>query len=212
MELVVSKDHPPGIEVAEHGVMYWERSADPWHPDAMNAALIAEGITPLKSNGKPREQGWMAIEWTENPVGFVPDGHKYEAEVVTEYNLHTNGLNANVIAERKPNSLRHARWFQRHLFKLTLHDYSRAELSRAAANAATEYMIVHTTDMEDFLTDLHMVSDPQYPHKGSDATLNGKAVFLVAVDEVNTRILKQGTFITAQKREGKWPNNTSCFA
>lgn len=51
---------------------YLERSSDPWHADAFPQGMKHAGTTG------ERKEGWMIIDWAENPVGFVPDGTPLE--------------------------------------------------------------------------------------------------------------------------------------
>lgn len=71
------------------GMEYWERTSDPWHEDAFKgtgvdphdpSAIVLGGPNPVPPKGQARRMGWMAIDWCENPVGFVPDGHEFEEE------------------------------------------------------------------------------------------------------------------------------------
>lgn len=85
MSFIVSEKQPPCIS---YGIAYWERSSDPWHPEAFaNADLSGKTLVKLDSlameilggdfidqNAGPRKQGWMAIDSIENPIGFVSDG------------------------------------------------------------------------------------------------------------------------------------------
>lgn len=64
---IVSSTLPPEFG---YGVKYWERSSDPWHPEAF------VGVIKFTSSPTPRRSGWMAIDWIENPIGFVPNGTK----------------------------------------------------------------------------------------------------------------------------------------
>lgn len=66
-----SAEQPPPFE---SGMWYWERSLDPWHSSAFPTEIA---ITP---SPYPRKGGWMAIDWIENPVGFVPDGTVIERQ------------------------------------------------------------------------------------------------------------------------------------
>lgn len=69
------------------GEFYWERSLDPWHPDAFNNVLQVSWWTKFVrrfQNIPKRKEGWMAIDYAENAIGFIPDGtecavpkHKY---------------------------------------------------------------------------------------------------------------------------------------
>lgn len=82
MSYVVSESQPPQLA---SGVAYWERSSDPWHPEAFaglnleQATVVAIG-GEIKDAGSPRSSGWMAIDWIENPVGFVADGSEQEGD------------------------------------------------------------------------------------------------------------------------------------
>jgi hypothetical protein len=46
----------------------WERGLDPWHRDAFPDEF--KGRAPHR--GK-RKEGWVALDWCGNIVGFVPD-------------------------------------------------------------------------------------------------------------------------------------------
>lgn len=79
---------PPPVPAL--GITCWERSEDPWHPEAfegifntkkgwfssINEKIIFLGGGKL-SKGK-RKDGWMAIDSAGNAVGFVADGTKIE--------------------------------------------------------------------------------------------------------------------------------------
>lgn len=62
-----------------YGVSYWERTGDPFHPDAFKGLGLDENTVLVTVGGtmdttSSRKSGWMAIDWIENPVGFVKDG------------------------------------------------------------------------------------------------------------------------------------------
>lgn len=74
------------------GVIYWERSLDPFHPSAFtnldrfkkaghlkDAVMILLGGTIDQSS--IRKSGWMAIDWAENPIGFIADGTLQEGDI-----------------------------------------------------------------------------------------------------------------------------------
>lgn len=63
----VGPTQPPAFDGS---VDYWERSPDPAHPNAFKGTEL-EGSFTTKV---PQRQGWMAIDWIENPIGFVADG------------------------------------------------------------------------------------------------------------------------------------------
>jgi hypothetical protein len=64
---MISESNPPDFAVIP-STYYWERSADPWHPDAFPAGL--KSAAPHRGT---RREGWMAIDGIENPIGFIPD-------------------------------------------------------------------------------------------------------------------------------------------
>lgn len=61
---VTSATAAPAVSTAK----YMERSKDPFHSDAFPAEFKHAG-----TDGERRE-GWMLIDWYENPIGFIPDG------------------------------------------------------------------------------------------------------------------------------------------
>jgi hypothetical protein len=83
MSYIVSAVKPP---IASGGVAYWERSTDPFHFSAIEAALQPAKHTVALLIGGTIDQldqareGWLAIDWIENPVGFVPDGYEQQGE------------------------------------------------------------------------------------------------------------------------------------
>lgn len=81
--MIVDKDNPPPLRSAMSAVA-WERCPDPFHVDAFKGTgvnldkAIVIGAAEI-SKGERRE-GWMALDWCGNPVGWIHDG----AEVVGE--------------------------------------------------------------------------------------------------------------------------------
>lgn len=73
MSYTVDKDTPPPFD----GVEYWERTLDPYHPDAYkNVMSVMDrcyqfGIWDTLFN--KRKGGWLGIN-RENPEAYVPDG------------------------------------------------------------------------------------------------------------------------------------------
>lgn len=51
-----------------------------------NATIVAIGPVDFKKNS-PRVEGWMGIDWCENPLGFIPDGSQFDGEPSTKYVL-----------------------------------------------------------------------------------------------------------------------------
>lgn len=89
--MIVSDALPPPMS---YGVCYWERSPDPFHADAfkgLNLPPITEVIVlggelrPVTT--KSRGWGWLAIDWCENPVGFVPDGTVIDQKPAQEFTI-----------------------------------------------------------------------------------------------------------------------------
>lgn len=72
--MITDKNTPP--EVPSYG-SYWERSKDPFHVDALPKDINLENIVFVGAKltkENPRKEGWMLIDWCENPIGFIPDG------------------------------------------------------------------------------------------------------------------------------------------
>lgn len=69
---VTNKNTPPPFGHVE----YFERSSDPFNPSTIMAALGCGKGTVDKT-----ETGWMANDWIENPIGFIPDGTVYENSI-----------------------------------------------------------------------------------------------------------------------------------
>lgn len=72
MGYLTSATTPPSFE----GVAYWERSKDPSHSDAFKGMIaplqliVAFGLLGFL---RRRREGWMGIDFNDNPVAFVPD-------------------------------------------------------------------------------------------------------------------------------------------
>lgn len=86
MSYVVSEQTPPPPN--PNYLSYWERSLDPFHADAfpkeaasgVMVVVAAIGEFLGQKDKQPRKAGWMLIDWTENPLGFIPDGNEYPGE------------------------------------------------------------------------------------------------------------------------------------
>lgn len=80
MSYLVNEQTPPQFSGS---VAYWSRSADPFHVDAFKG-IDLQGSTIVTIGGAitggTRKLGWMAIDWCENPIGFVPDGHQQDGD------------------------------------------------------------------------------------------------------------------------------------
>lgn len=72
-----SASTPPPVK-GMMGCVYWERTPDPFHADAFKGTEL-DPLYTLQSS-TPRAQGWMAIDWCENPVGWVADGTEFQVE------------------------------------------------------------------------------------------------------------------------------------
>lgn len=71
--MVVSEKLPPALPFY---ATYWERSADPFHPYEFEGTGVKIDWSGESKSGPPRN-GWMAIDWCGNSVGWVPDGAPY---------------------------------------------------------------------------------------------------------------------------------------
>jgi len=66
IKLVSENQEPASISWVER----FERGVDPWHPDAF-IGTPAEGVFVTLEE---RKNGWYALDWCGNVVGFIPDG------------------------------------------------------------------------------------------------------------------------------------------
>lgn len=80
MELMYKTDEntPPPFEGR---AAYFERSPNPFSRKMIVAALDNEKLP------KQPETGWMAIDWCENPIGFIADGSEFKADEKPEFEL-----------------------------------------------------------------------------------------------------------------------------
>lgn len=81
MTYTTSPDLPPPFTMCD----YYERSGDPFHVSAFEGTGIDHKTVVLvggeKINYKQnRRQGWMAVDYCENAVGFYPDGTVIDGE------------------------------------------------------------------------------------------------------------------------------------
>lgn len=208
MNYVVSSDQPPPYL---GGVMYWERGGDPFNPGLLAAALAAEGLNAGKVNSPPVAQGWMAIEWGENPVGFLPDGHVFEADVKPEYHFTEVGPCGHRIAERALTSLENARWFQSHGNILVKHTYASRVVIGQAALIDCLAIIMHKRDMDAFASEFATVQYKAHEVKPEGNSINAKPVFVYDPEDYDPqkRIpLADGEFITVMRRHGLKPKGT----
>lgn len=68
----VDKDNKPPVGGMGGSIHDWERSSDPWHVDAFKGI---GGISADEwANKGKRADGWMALDWCGNSLGFVADG------------------------------------------------------------------------------------------------------------------------------------------
>ena len=68
---------PPPFE----GVSYYERCCNPFDQSKILSALQGKPAPKLP------DSGWMAIDFYENPIGFVPDGSCYEPNRKPEFEV-----------------------------------------------------------------------------------------------------------------------------
>lgn len=78
MSYTIGPDAPPPFTGRAD---YYERSNDPFHVSATEhvegTALFIGGAV---YTSEPRRNGWMAIDYCENAVGFYPDGMVMDCE------------------------------------------------------------------------------------------------------------------------------------
>lgn len=210
MKITVSKDQPPPYV---GGVLYWERSVNPFDPGIIAAAIESEGFKVAKTaHGRPAE-GWLAIEWSENPVGFYSDGMVLdcESEEQAAYHFTEVGPCGHRIAERALTTLENARWYQAHGYILVRHTYSSREVIGQAALIDCHALILSHADMEAFAYEFATVQYKQHEVKPSGSSINAKPVFIVPADdppENKRRQLAEGEFIAVMKRHGLKPKGT----
>ncbi len=75
MTYTVSLTHAPPQGYGE----FWERSSDPWHPDAFPEEVAVTAFTEEHKNSN-RRGGWMNIDGYGNAVGFVSDESEFDGE------------------------------------------------------------------------------------------------------------------------------------
>lgn len=208
MKYKLSSENPPPYGF---GVQYWERSGDPFNPGLLAAALAAEGYQSTVKDTTPQKQGWMGIEWSENPIGFLPDGHEVEVEEMPAYHFTDVGPCGHRIAERALTTLENARWYQAHGYILVRHTYSSREVIGQAALIDCHALILSHADMEAFAYEFATVQYKQHEVKPSGSSINAKPVFIVPADdppENKRRQLAEGEFIAVMKRHGLKPKGT----
>lgn len=214
MKYTVSNEQPPPYL---EGVQYWERSVDPSNPGLLAAALQAEGIRTPKYDGPAPAQGWMAIEWTENPVGFFPDGHEFEADVAPEYHFTDVGPSGHRIAERALNCLRHARWYQSHGYILVRVGYNSRTVIEKTALIDCHAIIMNEADMEKFAAEFATMQYKRHEVKPTGNSINAKPLFIVPSannsiwnDNVAMKLreLQDDEFMVVMKRHGLKPKGT----
>lgn len=208
-KLIVGEDRPPPYM---HGVLYWERSVDPFNPGLLAAAMQAEGLQVGKVDPKPAASGWLAIEWGENPVGFFSDGHmvEYESDEPQDYHFTDVGPSGHRIAERALNSLENARWFQSHGYILKRHVFSHAAVIEQTALIDCHAIILHEQDLAKFVERFATVQYKRHD-LSPPPNINGKRLFeapSVTEPPMRAPIDKPGEFITVVKRHGLKPKGT----
>lgn len=83
MSYIVSRELPPPMSYP--GVFYYERSGDPFHVSCFDG--VGDHQTQLLAIGAEidcahdQRQGWLAIDYCENPVGFFEDGYVAECDI-----------------------------------------------------------------------------------------------------------------------------------
>lgn len=70
--MIVSESVKPPVGGMGGSIHDWERSEDPWHPDA--APEEFKSAFSQINGEKPRAWGWMALDWCGNCIAFIRDG------------------------------------------------------------------------------------------------------------------------------------------
>lgn len=208
MKYLISSDQPPPYM---NGVHYWERSRDPFGPDALYEAFESVGLSRgMKVVQKPQQTGWLAIEWGENPVGFFADGSIIESDEPADYHFTEIGPSGLRIAERALTSLENARWFQSHGNILVRVGYNSRTVIERAGLVDCLAIIMHEDDVEKFAADFAMVQYPRH-ELTPPPSINGKPLFIApAVTEPPNRpaLDGPGEFIVVMRRHGQKPKGT----
>ena len=71
--MIVDKNSSIPVGGMGGSIQYWERGLDPWHRDAFPEEF--ESLAP--NQGEKRAEGWYAIDWCGNVIGFIADGSEY---------------------------------------------------------------------------------------------------------------------------------------
>ena len=72
--MIVNLFTPPPLSQLFSGVHGFERGLDPWHVDA-----FPDEFKYVGARGK-RLEGWYALDWCGNVIGFIADGTVYPGE------------------------------------------------------------------------------------------------------------------------------------
>lgn len=209
MKIIVSKDQPP-----PHigGVLYWERCNNPFDPGIIAAAIESEGFKVVKSPLARPVDGWLAIEWGENPVGFYSDGMMFDCEGSEQaaYHFTDVGPSGHRIAERALNSLQNARWFQSHGYILVRVGYNSRTVIEKVASIDCHAIIMHTADVDAFGAEFATVPLARTP-ESPQPSINSKPLFIVpetTEPPMRAALEEPGEFIVVMKRHGLKPKGT----
>ena len=77
MQRLVRPDEKPPVGGMGGSIHDWERGSDPWHRDA----FPDEFKDSAPSQGA-RADGWYALDWCGNVIGFVADGATWPNSVL----------------------------------------------------------------------------------------------------------------------------------
>jgi hypothetical protein len=210
---LVDENNPPPLW---SGVAYWERSNDPFHADAFkglevngkNTLIVTTDKDAKLSEGK-RKSGWMAIEWTENPVGFVGDGTEVTETTKTQYVIHELGPNAWKIAEPQAVDFVTARWYPRYFYYLEGHVYDFDTLRRVAHDKDTAYIVMDNEVYAKLREDLEKVLILEPNSTQETPKFAGKPLFVEPPADVrgNSRGMElPGKFAAGRIRKTRRPN------
>lgn len=204
----VGPSQPPSFQ----GVDYWERGGDPFHADAFKGTELAG----FGSKGE-RRKGWMAIDWCENPIGFVPDGTQCAgtAPKFTLIEAPNPALpSGHSIAVRK-----YADWLSAAIF--VKHDGMYTEIKPTFEALWEEsqrddvlFLLVSRERWEEligYIEPMLKTDGAVRMDDGVAGVLNDKVVFTDAFDTASTRKILEGRQFSVRKRTERLVPDTSVY-
>ncbi|AGS82106.1 hypothetical protein O152_gp254 [Pseudomonas phage PaBG] len=204
----VGPTQPPSFQ----NVDYWERSGDPFHADAFKGTELAG----FGSKGA-RRMGWMAIDWCENPVGFVPDGSLFQGEApkFTLIEAPNPALpSGHTIAVRKYDDWLSAAIFVKHDGVYTEIKPTFEALWEESQRDDVLFLLVSRERWEELIGCIEPMLRTDGAVRMDDGVagvLNGKVVFTDAFDMASNRKILEGRQFSVRKRTERLVPDTSVY-